>query len=163
MEKTVDNKIVDKLGQTINNPRRRVICYITRNRQDILVFEHDDPGLDADVQVVAGGIDAGETPEQAALRETWEEAGLKIEKAVFLGELKRQTSDHVYKFQHWFFFWLEAPPSTPDAWSHTVSAGEDDAGMVYNQCFVEIKNAKTNFREMEMFEQLKQKIREVVQ
>lgn len=37
-------------------------------------------------QFPAGGIEAGETPEQAAVRETLEETGLKVEAASLIGQ-----------------------------------------------------------------------------
>lgn len=75
--------------------QERVVCYITRKRQELLVFRRPDwksPG------VVAGGVDAGETREQAAIRETWEEAGLELSNPVYLGSFKRQLTPQEYQF-----------------------------------------------------------------
>ena len=125
--------------------RQRVVCYITRNRRELLVFEHEDPALQAGIQVVAGGIDEGETPAEAAIREALEEAGLNLGDPVFLGSMDQHWPEAKYPNQHWHFFWLEAPSDTPDAWEHTVTAGEDDMGMVYQQRFVKLEVVKMDW------------------
>jgi 8-oxo-dGTP diphosphatase len=125
--------------------RQRVVCYITRGRRELLVFEHDDPGLQAGIQVVAGGIDEGETPAEAAIREALEEAGLTLKNPVFLGSIDKQWPEAKNPNQHWHFYWLEAPTETPDAWDHTVTAGEDDMGMVYRQRFVKLEEVKLDW------------------
>ena len=58
---------------------QKVQCYITREHAgslQVLVFEHVDYP-DAGIQVPAGSIEPGETPEEAALREAWEETGVR--------------------------------------------------------------------------------------
>ena len=125
--------------------RQRVVCYITRGRRELLVFEHHDPALQAGIQVVAGGIDEGETPAEAAIREALEEAGLNLENPVFLGSIDKHWPEAKNPNQHWHFFWLEAPKGTPDAWDHTVTAGEDDMGMVYRQRFVKLEDVKLDW------------------
>ena len=129
----------------MNEIRNRVVCYITRNRRELLVFEHADPGLQAGTQVVAGGVDEGETLEVAAVREVFEEAGLELQNPVFLGSKDVHWPGPKNPNQRWHFYWLEAPPETPDAWDHTVSAGEDDAGMVYRQRFVKLEEVKLDW------------------
>jgi 8-oxo-dGTP diphosphatase len=122
--------------------RQRVVCYITRGRRELLLLEHHEAYVDAGIQVVAGGIDEGETPAEAATREALEEAGLNLENPVFLGSIDKHWIEAKNPNQHWHFYWLEAPTQTPDAWDHTVTAGEDDMGMVYRQRFVKLEEAK---------------------
>jgi 8-oxo-dGTP pyrophosphatase MutT (NUDIX family) len=80
----------------------------------LLVFEHD-ADYQAGIQVPGGGIEPGESPEAAAIRESLEETGLSLQNPVFLGSKHYafETGNH-----HWHFFWLQAPESTPDAWEH---------------------------------------------
>lgn len=125
--------------------RQRVVCYITRGKRELLVFEHHDPALQAGIQVVAGGIDEGETPAEAAIREALEEAGLNLENPVFLGSIDKHWIEAKNPNQHWHFYWLEVPSETPDAWDHTVTAGEDDMGMVYRQRFVKLEDVKLDW------------------
>lgn len=125
--------------------RNRVVCYITRGRSELLVFEHDDASLKAGVQVVAGGLEPGETPEQAAVREAWEEAGLQLENPRFLGSLTLDPPSGRSRPETWHFFWLEAPAATPNAWKHTVLSGEEDAGLVYHQRFVSLDDVRLHW------------------
>jgi 8-oxo-dGTP diphosphatase len=125
--------------------RQRVVCYITRGKRELLVFEHEPQYGDAGVQVVAGGIDEGETPAEAASRETLEEAGLKLENPVFLGSMDKFWPGPTNPNQHWHFFWLEAPTETPDSWTHEVSGGADDSGMLFTQRFVKLEEVKLDW------------------
>ena len=124
-----------------------------------MVFEHDQEYDDGAVgiQVVGGGVNEGETLKRAALRETFEESGLTLERAVFLG-----TSHYESKFgrlegqkQVRHYFWLEAPLETPDMWSHTVSSGELDKGMVFHHRFVPLEQAELVFGMGEMLDILR--------
>jgi 8-oxo-dGTP pyrophosphatase MutT (NUDIX family) len=62
----------------------KVVAYITQGDK-LLVFSHPHhPG--AGIQVPAGTIKAGEAPEEAVLREAYEETGLdKLKLRAFLG------------------------------------------------------------------------------
>lgn len=56
--------------------KQKVICYIVRAGR-LLVFKHVDEPLEVTgLQVPAGSIEPGESPEDAALREASEETGL---------------------------------------------------------------------------------------
>lgn len=113
--------------------REKVLVYLTRADDEVLVMEHTDDFPDAGVQVPAGGVEPGEEPAATARRELFEETGLwVVSPAVYL-------DSHVWngeapsRVRH--YYWLTAPPDTPDAWSHVVSAGEGDAGMLFMLSF----------------------------
>nr|WP_281416485.1 NUDIX domain-containing protein [Deinococcus aestuarii] len=108
--------------------RERVLAYVTRGTGALLVFEHTPEDPDAGVQVPAGGLEPGETPEQAALRETWEETGLSLSGPVHLGSFPWSKGKLA---EVWHFFHLSVPTTTPDAWAHRVTHGEDDAGLTF--------------------------------
>jgi len=140
--------------------RERVCCYITRGRE-LLVFEHDqeyDDGATG-IQVVGGGVNEGETLEQAAIRETFEESGLVLKRAVFLGTTQYESKFGALEGQKQVrhYFWLEAPSETPDGWSHTVSSGELDKGMVFHHRFVALEDVDLIFGLREMLEGLNER------
>jgi 8-oxo-dGTP pyrophosphatase MutT (NUDIX family) len=141
-----------KLFEAIS-ARERVVCYITRNRNKLLVFDHNDPHITPETQVVAGGIDDGETLAQAAIREVFEESGLKLEKPIFLGSELIQPPPGFTKPQLWHYFWFETF-ETRDSWDHTVTGG-GEAGEIYQQHFVKLENAKLAWKLDLMLERLK--------
>ena len=108
--------------------REKVLAYITRRPDELLVFEHTAEYPEAGIQVPAGGVDAAETPEQAVLREVYEETGLRLSHALDLGS-QLWTTFAPSRIRH--FYWLTAPQDTPDTWSHVVSDGQDDKGMTF--------------------------------
>ena len=111
--------------------RERVLAYITRagaHEHELLVFEHTPDYPDAGIQVPAGGMEPGETPGEAALREAWEETGLRLSDPAYLTSWLWQRGD---VRQVWHSFHLSAPAATPDAWLHRVTGGEDDAGLTF--------------------------------
>ncbi len=138
--------------------RERVVCYITRNRKELLVFDHNDPQLTAGAQVVAGGIDDGETLAHAATREALEEAGLKLEKPVFLGSELIQAPPNFMGAtnpQLWHYFWFETL-ETRDSWEHVVTGGGEDTNEVYRQEFVKLEDVKLAWKLDLMLEKLKE-------
>ena len=66
----------------------RAYAYIVRDGQ-VAVFDHPDP--DAGVQVPGGGVETGETSEEAVVREAREESGLDCEVVTRLGVTQRQA------------------------------------------------------------------------
>ncbi|HYJ67823.1 MAG TPA: NUDIX domain-containing protein [Nocardioidaceae bacterium] len=118
------------------SPRLRVACYVTRERAErieLLVFDHVD-FLEAGRQVPAGGIEAGETYAEAAVREVREETGLTGAKVVRVvgesdrphpetGEPRRTTYVH-----------LRTTAESPERWIHVVTGAGDDAELRF-ACF----------------------------
>lgn len=72
--------------------KRKVLAYIT-HQHNLLVFRHPY-APEAGIQVPAGTIEAGERPEQAVLREAFEETGLTgLILDGYLGAQERDMAD----------------------------------------------------------------------
>jgi ADP-ribose pyrophosphatase YjhB (NUDIX family) len=101
--------------------RPRVVVYVTREHpltgaDQLLIFEHPElPGL----HCPAGGIEAGETPEQAAAREVQEETGLKgiaiVRKVGYAEQPGRLEPRFLHESQ---FLHAEPTVETPEEWEH---------------------------------------------
>lgn len=107
--------------------KEKVVVYIT-NSDKLLVFEHAD-FPDAGLQVPAGTINQGETPIQAAFRETLEETGLKnIEyKSYFGEELFDAREIGKEELHHRHFFHLECADAE-ESWTHIETDLFDGSG-----------------------------------
>jgi 8-oxo-dGTP pyrophosphatase MutT (NUDIX family) len=134
-----------------NNAVPVAVCYITRVSDGVsqLLVLHGHP--DGGVQVVAGGVDDGETPEQAAIREAWEEAGLKLENPQCLGvqeyhfKGQNQFRDWHTEFHEFRYYFHLDVNEIRDSWDHAVSAGEDDGGKVFHHGFVRLEDARLDW------------------
>jgi ADP-ribose pyrophosphatase YjhB (NUDIX family) len=110
----------------------RVFAYITRETpqgEQFLAFAQDDPV--AGLQVPGGGVDPGETLVEALWREIREESGLEsleLRREVASGQV-RNPDDGLPERHHAFH--LEGS-DLPETWSHTVTHGADDAGLVFH-------------------------------
>jgi len=95
----------------------KVLCYIVRDGR-LLVFRHTDYSYEeVGIQVPAGSIRAGETPENAALREAREETDLKGFKIVRkLGQTEYDISPYRFELQQRHVFHLELTEPTPERW-----------------------------------------------
>lgn len=87
---------------------------------EVLAFEHPLAGL----QLVKGGIEPGETPQAAALRELEEESG--IAPAVAGRHLGLWPSG--YEAQVWSFHEVSVDYALPQTWRHHAA---DDGGQVF--------------------------------
>ncbi|MBC9957820.1 NUDIX domain-containing protein [Yimella sp. cx-51] len=95
----------------------KVVCYIVVNGQ-LLVFTHfDRPLAEVGVQVPAGTIKVGESPEAAAVREAWEETGVEGLRVVRkLGESDYDMTPYRHEVIHRYFFELTSDTPTTGNW-----------------------------------------------
>jgi 8-oxo-dGTP pyrophosphatase MutT (NUDIX family) len=97
---------------------RKAFAYVTHNDR-LLIFSHPlEP--EAGLQVPAGTMDDGETPEQAVLREAAEETALESLRIVrFLGEAWRDARPYGKdELHHRFFFHLACDSDPPERWQN---------------------------------------------
>lgn len=104
--------------------KEKIVAYITKGDK-LLVFEHAD-FPDTGLQVPAGTINQGETPIQAAFRETLEETGLKnIEYKSYLGEELYDAGEiGKEELHHRHFFHLECTDAE-ESWTHKETDPSD--------------------------------------
>jgi 8-oxo-dGTP pyrophosphatase MutT (NUDIX family) len=111
--------------------KQKVQCYITREADgatQVLVFKHRDYP-EAGIQVPAGSIEPGESPEQAARREAFEESGIReLHTRRYLGSFRWHHAERGEDHERHVFH-LESLQPLPERWEHTVSAGEEDKGL----------------------------------
>jgi 8-oxo-dGTP pyrophosphatase MutT (NUDIX family) len=106
--------------------REKVVCYIVRGGR-LLVFRHlDQPWDMSGLQVPAGSIEPGESPEAAASREAAEETGLEGFRVVRkLGEVDYDVAPYRAELQHRHVFHLELEGEAPERWvGHENDAGD---------------------------------------
>jgi 8-oxo-dGTP pyrophosphatase MutT (NUDIX family) len=99
---------------------QKVVAYIVRDDR-IVVFTHaDHESLDiAGVQVPSGTIQAGELPEDAVLREAFEETGLeglRIEKYLGVGEYDLRPYADAIHARHYFRLSVDGD-ELPERWT----------------------------------------------
>ncbi|WP_328928478.1 NUDIX domain-containing protein [Streptomyces sp. NBC_00190] len=115
--------------------KEKVLVYVVRDGR-LLVFRHTDYSYEeVGIQVPAGSIRPGETPEAAALREAREETGLSDFKIVRkLGETEYDISPYRFEIQHRHVFYLELTEPTPERWmSQEDHDGEQEP--THFECF----------------------------
>ena len=101
----------------------KAVCYVFLGptRSHLLVFDHL-PNLPvkeggAGVQVPAGGVEAGETPAEAAVRELWEESGLSLSRPEYLCSYRWEVQlPHRFTRQVCHAYAFTAPADTPKQW-----------------------------------------------
>ena len=100
----------------------KVLVYVVREGR-LLVFRHVDYSYEeVGIQVPAGSVRNGESPDDAALREAREETGLTDFKIVRkLGETEYDISPNRFEIQRRHVFQLELGEETPERW-----ASQDD-------------------------------------
>lgn len=112
-----------------NRVEEKAYAYVVRNDGRLLVFDHPDPG--AGTQVPKGGVEPGETPREAVIREVAEEAGLTevaIVDRIAKDEWPHPTKPKAYRR---YFYHVETGDA-PESWHHEVTGDGEDEGMVYS-------------------------------
>lgn len=108
----------------------KVFAYIT-NHNRLLVFIHPF-APEAGIQVPAGTIKENERPEEAVLREAFEETGLSdLIVDGFLGEHERDMSDFGRgEIHHRYFYHLRCEGNPPANWQHEERDSSDEPKQV---------------------------------
>lgn len=103
-------------GASMKPMKRKAFAYVTHGRR-LLLFTHPDHP-EAGVQVPAGTVENGETPEAAVLREAREETGREdLELVRFLGETTRDMADFDRnEVHHRSFFHMRCTGDPPETW-----------------------------------------------
>ena len=102
----------------------KVLAYVTRGDR-LLVFRHRD-FPEAGLQVPAGTIEEGESPQEAVLREVYEESGLQDVRIVrFLGQYFHNMAPYRDEIHHRHVFHLEASGPLATTWLHHESHPSD--------------------------------------
>jgi 8-oxo-dGTP pyrophosphatase MutT (NUDIX family) len=113
----------------------KACAIVLRQRDDateLLVFRHPLAGI----QIVKGTIERGESSQAAALRELWEEAGIRATRVT--ADLGTWASP--YEAQVWAFHVCEVAGELPDTWTHHTA---DDGGLDFEFFWHPLPNAPT--------------------
>lgn len=110
--------------------RDKVFAYITHSNR-LLVFTHPHVPK-AGIQVPAGTVEESEPPEQAVMREAFEETGLTdLSLHCFLGEQERDMSDFGLDEIHYRrFYHLRCSGNPPLTWQYEELFPSDDPEQV---------------------------------
>jgi 8-oxo-dGTP pyrophosphatase MutT (NUDIX family) len=98
--------------------REKVAAYITRD-DNLLVFTERNFS-EIGLQIPGGSVELGENLEEAALREVYEESGLKnLRVNKYLGSIDIDQRKYGHERIHRIhFFHLTYDENTPETWSH---------------------------------------------
>jgi 8-oxo-dGTP pyrophosphatase MutT (NUDIX family) len=101
--------------------------------------------------LVGGKLEPGESARDAALRETWEEVGLRIESATLLGEFHSEAANEPGHSLHSTVFWVESdaePVASAEIaevrWTPVRDHPDDLAPMLEHHVLPVIRDTMTN-------------------
>ena len=116
--------------------KRKVVCYIVRAGR-LLVFKHlDQPWDVTGLQVPAGTIEPGESPETAALREAQEETGLTQLRVVGkVGVTVYDMTPSRRELHRRHVFHLAVDEETPERWVSHETKANDGSGTHRFECY----------------------------
>jgi 8-oxo-dGTP pyrophosphatase MutT (NUDIX family) len=124
---------------------QKTFAYISRQKLgklELLVFQHWHP--EAGIQVPKGSVEKDETPQAAALREAYEEAGLeRLELVAHLAtdwvHFPFDQGNQEVQERHFFHFQTLEPLA--ESWTHQVQGEGADRGMVFRYFWLPICDA----------------------
>ena len=99
-------------------PAAGITCIAESTGRIFLMLRSDGVSEPGTWAVPAGRIDEGEVPEEAAVRELWEEAG-------YDGPIELTDSDSYHSLDRWFFSFIVI---VPVQFEHRLNWENDDAG-----------------------------------
>ena len=115
----------------------KVVAYVTRDKH-LLVFRHVHS--DAGIQVPAGTLEPGESPDDGVLREAREETGLDcLEVRRFLGTRDYDMSHYgLAELHRRYYYHLECTGDAPSVWRHFESdpSGGNSEGIEFELSWV---------------------------
>lgn len=77
--------------------RNAVRCFLMR--EDKVVCIKYKVGETGYIDIPGGKIEEGETPEDASIREVYEETGMKVENLVSIGDVTTEYPDRIFNFK----------------------------------------------------------------
>jgi 8-oxo-dGTP pyrophosphatase MutT (NUDIX family) len=118
----------------------KVFAYITHGHR-LLVFRHAD-FPQAGIQVPAGTVQPNEPPDEAVLREVYEETGLSdFNEVYFLGEQMRDMRDFRRdEIHHRYFYHLPYSGNPPTTWRHNETSGSTTKPIVFEFFWANLPN-----------------------
>ena len=124
------------LGESIRIIEK-VVVYITRD-DHLLVFRHVDS--DAGIQVPAGTLEPGESPDDGVIREAWEETGLEdLTVRRFLGTRDYDMSAYgIAELHRRHYYHLECTSDAPSVWRHLETGGGTAEGIEFELYWVKL-------------------------
>jgi 8-oxo-dGTP pyrophosphatase MutT (NUDIX family) len=109
---------------------QKVLAYITRGNE-LLVFTHRD-FPEAGLQIPAGAIKPGESPQDAVLREVYEETGLsEIAVVKFLGRYSYDMNPYKDEIHDRHVFHLKLTAPTSSTWQHEERHAEGEPPITF--------------------------------
>jgi 8-oxo-dGTP pyrophosphatase MutT (NUDIX family) len=110
----------------------KVLAYVVRPSAsgglELLVFQHPTAGL----QVPAGTIDEGESPESAVVRELAEESGLSNVRIVGMLDRYVWTHPRTQHRHHRHVFQFDGSNELPDRWDHVAVGSAEEQGLTFS-------------------------------
>jgi len=88
-----------------------VICF---RGEDVLLIERGTPPRKGEWSIPGGRIEAGETYREAALRELFEETGIKAELGVKIATINADFEGFKYRLHDYVAIWLSGEPRAGD-------------------------------------------------